>query len=196
MKVNYKHCLIHVYPTVLILPFCICGLNEETEPFQYSRIWARAESGVGINVYFAVTFHYNDVIISTMTSQLIGVSIICLIVGSGADKRKKIKAPLQWPLCGEFTGDRWILHTKHQWRGNVSIWWRPHEILVATPFSEVTVVFPLWIQINFPLAAESHFCNHVYDRNARELWQIPIFLCTGFLKCQCRFCSFKCVYDD
>ena len=31
--------------------------------------------------------------------------------------KENIKAPRHWPLCGEFTGDRWILRTKGQWRG-------------------------------------------------------------------------------
>ena len=56
--------------------------------------------------------HYNDVIMSAMASQITGVSIVCSTVGPGADK--KIKAPRYWPLCGEFTGDRWIPHTKGQ----------------------------------------------------------------------------------
>ena len=29
---------------------------------------------------------------------------------------KNIKAPRHWPLCGEFTGDRWISQTNGQWR--------------------------------------------------------------------------------
>ena len=29
-----------------------------------------------------------------------------------AQIKENIKAPRQWPLCGEFTGDRWILHTQ------------------------------------------------------------------------------------
>ena len=32
--------------------------------------------------------------------------------------KKKKKAPRHWPLWGEFTGDRWILRTKSQLRGN------------------------------------------------------------------------------
>ena len=28
--------------------------------------------------------------------------------------KENIKAPRQWPLCGEFTGDLWIPHTKGQ----------------------------------------------------------------------------------
>ena len=30
------------------------------------------------------------------------------------EKVKEIKAPRHWPLWGEFTGDRWIPHTKGQ----------------------------------------------------------------------------------
>ena len=31
--------------------------------------------------------------------------------------KKNIKAPRHWPLCGKFTGDRWIPRTNGQWRG-------------------------------------------------------------------------------
>ena len=31
--------------------------------------------------------------------------------------KENIKAPRHWPLCGEFTGDRWIPRTKGQYRG-------------------------------------------------------------------------------
>ena len=31
--------------------------------------------------------------------------------------KENIKAPPHWPLCGEFTGDRWIPRTNGQWRG-------------------------------------------------------------------------------
>ena len=34
-----------------------------------------------------------------------------------AQIKENIKAPRHWPLCGEFTGDRWIFRTKGQWRG-------------------------------------------------------------------------------
>ena len=61
-------------------------------------------------------FHYNDVIMGTMVYRFTGVSIINSTVCSGPDQ-KDIKAPRNWPLCGEFTGDRWIPHTKGQWRG-------------------------------------------------------------------------------
>ena len=34
-----------------------------------------------------------------------------------AQIKENIKAPRHWPLCREFTGDRWIPHTKGQLRG-------------------------------------------------------------------------------
>ena len=57
--------------------------------------------------------HYNDVIMCAMASQITSFTIIYSTVYAGADK-KKIKAPRHWPLCEEFTGDRWIPRTKGQ----------------------------------------------------------------------------------
>ena len=34
-----------------------------------------------------------------------------------AEIKENIKALRHWPLCGEFTGDRWIPRTNGQWRG-------------------------------------------------------------------------------
>ena len=42
--------------------------------------------------------------------------------------KENIKALRRWPLCGEFTADRWIPCTNGQLRENVSIWWRHHGI--------------------------------------------------------------------
>ena len=50
--------------------------------------------------------HYNDVI---MASHIISLTIVYSTVYWGAEN---IKAPRQWPLWGEFTGDRWIPRTK------------------------------------------------------------------------------------
>ena len=59
---------------------------------------------------------YNDFIISVMASQITGVSIVCSIVGSGADQRKH-QSSASLALVREFTGDRWILCTKAQYSG-------------------------------------------------------------------------------
>ena len=49
--------------------------------------------------------HYTDVIMSA--SQITSLTIVYSTVYSGAVK-ENIKAPCHWPLCREFTGDRWI----------------------------------------------------------------------------------------
>ena len=57
--------------------------------------------------------HYGDVIMSTMAYQITSLSIVYSTVYSGADQ-ESVKAPRQWPLCGEFSGDRWIPRTNGQ----------------------------------------------------------------------------------
>ena len=49
-----------------------------------------------------------------MASQITRPAIVYSTVYSGADLKKNIKDPRHWPLCGEFTGDRWILRTNGQ----------------------------------------------------------------------------------
>ena len=58
-----------------------------------------------------VHLHYNGVIMSAMVPQITSLTIVYSTAQSGADQRK-IKAPRHWPLFGEFTGHRWIHHTK------------------------------------------------------------------------------------
>ena len=53
--------------------------------------------------------HNSDVMMSTMASQITGVSSVCSMVCSGADQRMH-----QRPLWGECTGDRRLLLTKDQ----------------------------------------------------------------------------------
>ena len=49
---------------------------------------------------------------------------------SDADK-KNIKAQRHWPLCGEFTGDRWIPAQMASNAENVSIWCRHHGFILT-----------------------------------------------------------------
>ena len=57
--------------------------------------------------------HYSDVIMSMMASQITSLTIVYSVVVQ-AQIKEDIKAPRQWPLCGEFTGHRWIPRTKGQ----------------------------------------------------------------------------------
>ena len=58
-------------------------------------------------------FHNVDVIMSTVAAQITSRTIVYSTVYSGADQGN-IKALRHWPLCGEFTGDRWIPLTNGQ----------------------------------------------------------------------------------
>ena len=60
-----------------------------------------------------ISFNYNDVLMSLIASQITSLTIVYSTVYSDTDQRN-IKAPCHWPLCGEFTGDRWIPRTKGQ----------------------------------------------------------------------------------
>ena len=54
--------------------------------------------------------HYNDVIMTTIASEITSFTVVYSTVYSDANQ-KNIKPPCHWPLCGEFTG------TKGQLRG-------------------------------------------------------------------------------
>ena len=58
--------------------------------------------------------HYGDVIMSAIASQITSLTIVYSIQ---TQIKENIKAPRHWPLCGEFTGDRWIPRTNGQWCG-------------------------------------------------------------------------------
>ena len=60
-------------------------------------------------IAFALRWRHNGAIASQITS----LAIVYPSVYSGADQ-SNIKAPRHWPLCGEFTGDRWIPRTNGQ----------------------------------------------------------------------------------
>ena len=67
--------------------------------------------------------HYDDVIMGAMVSQITQKFIRAQI-------KENIKVPRHWPLCGEFTGDRWIPRTNGQLRGKcfhlMTSSWIPH----------------------------------------------------------------------
>ena len=62
--------------------------------------------------------------------------------------KENIKAPLHWPLWGEFTGDRWIPRTKGQWR------WKCFH-LITSPWSQYKTE---GIHIHFEPISITLFC--------------------------------------
>ena len=68
-------------------------------------------------LFVNLSYHYSDVIMGAMASQIISLTIVYSVVYSDADQRKyKSCASLAF-VRGEFTGHRWIPRTNGQWRG-------------------------------------------------------------------------------
>ena len=63
--------------------------------------------------HWKVSLHYNDVIMSAMVSQITSLTIVHSSVYSRRASKKTSKLCVTG-LCEEFTGDRWIPHTKGQ----------------------------------------------------------------------------------
>ena len=72
--------------------------------------------------------HYDDVIMTTIASQITSLTSVYSTVYSDAHQRK-IKAPRHWPLCGEFTGTGEFPAQRASYAENVSIWWRHHDTI-------------------------------------------------------------------
>ena len=99
-------CLMTFAATVVPIYHVLCGIVVEF------RWWIGDKTRCN-QKYIC---HNSDVIISAVASQITGVSIVYSIVYSGADQRKQ-QTPRRWPLCGEFTGDRWFPRANGQQRG-------------------------------------------------------------------------------
>ena len=70
-----------------------------------------------------ILYHYSDVIIGAMAYQITRLTLFTQPFIQ-AQIKENIKAPHHWPLCGEFTGHRWIPAQMASNAENVSIWWR------------------------------------------------------------------------
>ena len=61
---------------------------------------------------FIIFIHYNDVIMSAMTSQITGVSIVCSTLGSNTDQRKHLSSASLAFVRGIH---RWPVNSLHKW---------------------------------------------------------------------------------
>ena len=97
-----------------------------TSHFQYGSdlIWTSAIDELGKDWYdenrvrtigygMFHSFHYCDVIMGTMASQITSLTIVYVVLHSGADQGKH-QSSASLAFSGEFTGDRWIPRTNGQ----------------------------------------------------------------------------------
>ena len=80
-----------------------------------------------------------------------------------AQIKENIKATRHWPLCREFTGDRWIPRT-------VSIWWRHHEIsLKFVPVGSSLAEIKAWRQRGQAIGEPKILWPHIASLSHNEL---------------------------
>ena len=69
--------------------------------------------------------HHNDVIMTTIASQITSLTAVYSTVYSDADQRKH-QSSASLAFVWGIHRDRWIPRTKTSYAENVSIWWRHH----------------------------------------------------------------------
>ena len=109
---------------------------------QYPQCWVSSYyTGPDSYKHVNFTVYYNDVIMSTMASQITSLTIVY----SRRRIKENIKIPRHWPLLGKFPGDRWIHRTRASNAENASIWWRHHGTAPETkiPFKR----YPSCVQV-------------------------------------------------
>ena len=88
-------------------------------------------------------FHYTDVIMTIMASQITSLTVIYSNVYSDADQRKH-QSSTSLAFVWGIHRDRWIPRTKGQLCGNVSIWWRHHVKQQNWRQSDAGLVQSVW----------------------------------------------------
>ena len=126
---------------------------------------AKTASGLGYGE--VITSHNNDVLMSAMTSQITGASVVCSTVGSGTDQRKSqssaslafVRGIHRWPMNSPhkrpvtrkmFPFDEVIMHIKQSvwlschglsrlnWRSRYRAWMSNHIAYTTVDHSGVT----------------------------------------------------------
>ena len=98
---------------IIFLNYLITGFLSIIAPLEQnyrSLVWINIGSG---KCLLPNSKHYNGVIMGAIASQITSLTIV-------------------YPLCGKFTGDRWIPTQMASNAENVSIWWRHHDITIIT----------------------------------------------------------------
>ena len=107
-------------------------------------------------------YHYNDVIMGTIASQITSLTMVYSIVDSGADQRKyqssvslafvreiyrwPVNSPHKWPVTREiFPFDDTIMYVfKIIKKGNVNVWYCTNLVENLYDYWNVLWVFKLW----------------------------------------------------
>ena len=101
-------------------------------PYMYSTLDAPRFSGktqkyirVSCHLSTSKCAHYDDVIMTTMASQITSLAVVYSIVYSGVDQRKH-QSSASLALVRGIHRDRWIPPQRASNAENVTMWWRHH----------------------------------------------------------------------
>ena len=79
--------------------------------------------GTSLTIVYPIVYSDAERCITSYTMKcVVSVSVVRLFTQAfiHTQIKENDKAPRRWPLCGEFTGDRWIPRTNGQLRGKCS----------------------------------------------------------------------------
>ena len=145
MALNTKRTLLDINLTSKNIIQSVC-LYLDTK--LYNRINDHSR-----NLNHCCRWHYNDVIMSTMASQITSLTIVYPIVYSGVDQRKKSKLHVTclWagnsPVACEFPAQR------ANNAENVSIWWRHHDLQECVHVVYLPYLLQKSTQVKNPLSS-------------------------------------------
>ena len=83
--------------------------------------------------------------------------------------KEKIKAPRHWPLCGEFTGGRWIPRTKGQWRGKCFHFMTSSWVVVIWRTYNLQGILHWDLQCLFCYFLQSKYIEYILRTRVHEL---------------------------
>ena len=146
-----------------------CG-NQLKTSYKYCIIWHAAERVNRNCMTFKINvstqcYHYNDVIMTTMASQITGLTVVYSTVYSDADQRKhQSSAPLAfvWGIHR----DRWIPRKKGQLRGKcfhlmTSSWCQTLMSTLVTYLNILVLITTMHLRISHFITHHSFSCgNH------------------------------------
>ena len=126
--------------------------------------------------------YYSDVIISAMTSQIVGVASVCSSACSGAHKKNTSKLRVTegyLPVTGEFSALR-ASNAK-----NVFIWWRNHVrwknyINITSLFNDMFLNM-IFIFANNRLSIFNDYLIHIDGAYTKIYWDITLWFNIWFV---------------
>ena len=127
---------------------------------QFSQFRPQMESTIHIH-------HYDDVIMTTIASQITSLTSVYSTVYSDADQRKH-QSSASLAFVWGIHRDRWIPRTKGQLRGKcfhlMTSLWCLYQGTARVPFygGERVECIPIYVQIDIPIYESWKFTDNIY----------------------------------